>query len=751
MSTQADIDKAAADSKEAAGIMKAFAKGDAETQVDNGLPDGIPSLAKFIAEKDTEFQAALPDMVDEATDRAETAATNAEASASRIDLGALDDAVAATAADVVSTGSNATATAADRVQTGIDRVAADASAVAAAVSADAAQNTKGIFPTTANALSKGVVSLTGLTAGSGGTNGTFALAFSGGAGSKAAGWFVVSGGAVTSYGMSYPGYDYTSAPTVSFAASSGLTGASLTAVISQNVTDGQYFNIPDSADSGVVQLWQNVSGTATDTGKRTLSASLGKEIGTRVVSSGLPNEPLISMVDEHGYERELLALDGIHADGELLELDTVIIRQIDSGLAPLFEVGDESGYFPISIAAGDSLTGTKQIQADIKALKDSPSSGFAKPRSPNIITIAHRGTIAFGAPENSLDSLRHAAEIGYRYAETDMQRTSDGVFVIMHDPTINRTCKMASDYSTIPNPVYVKDTTLADLRSLYVLASGNEAYRQPIPTVEEYCYTAMHSGIIPFLEIKLEIDGITGTFEPIIDDILSVVVPILGWDRVAFNGFGISQHDYIRTKNANVKLLYTYDSLTSTAIDRVAAGKGILGCTFASITPELMAEAHIKGVPINSRTAVPANSNGMVDASVDYAMSGGEVASLSMAPNLDDQAVAFAADTSLNWDGFISTGTLTDDAMIMSSADTIQLINSIAPTIGRGAWYVTFDYKGSVTVTSENLPATEIENNSDFYKPASFSGLFGLAKPSLILTATSSSAIRNLSFCAIRA
>ncbi|TIP74588.1 MAG: hypothetical protein E5X53_02895 [Mesorhizobium sp.] len=63
-----------------------------------------------------------------------------------------------------------------------------------------------------------------ITAGAGGTNGTFDLAFTGGAGSGAAGRFVVAGGALTQILMTAPG-SYTVAPNFSFAASAGLAGA----------------------------------------------------------------------------------------------------------------------------------------------------------------------------------------------------------------------------------------------------------------------------------------------------------------------------------------------------------------------------------------------------------------------------------------------------------------------------------------------------------------------------------------------
>jgi hypothetical protein len=67
-------------------------------------------------------------------------------------------------------------------------------------------------------------------AGSGGTDGQYALAFSGGAGAGLAGYFIVLGGSVAAFYITNGGTGYTSNPTVSFAACPGLTGAAATAV-----------------------------------------------------------------------------------------------------------------------------------------------------------------------------------------------------------------------------------------------------------------------------------------------------------------------------------------------------------------------------------------------------------------------------------------------------------------------------------------------------------------------------------------
>lgn len=143
-----------------------------------------------------------------------------------------------------------------------DVILAQAAQASAEAARDAALLSRGVFATTAKALSKGVTGLASLVGGTGGTNGTFALAFSGGAGSGAAGVFTVAGGIVVSTNITSNGDSYTSAPTVSFAASSGLTGASATAVIANNVDAGEYFSIPSAVTNGSIDLYLNSAGTA---------------------------------------------------------------------------------------------------------------------------------------------------------------------------------------------------------------------------------------------------------------------------------------------------------------------------------------------------------------------------------------------------------------------------------------------------------------------------------------------------------
>ncbi len=103
------------------------------------------------------------------------------------------------------------------------------------------------------------------------------------------------------------------------------------------------------------------------------------------------------------------------------------------------------------------------------------AAALASGAEPSSFVVAHRGASAY-APEHTVHAYRLAIEQGAEYVEQDLCITKDGVLVVSHDPTLERTTDVEEVFPdrfteiTVdgkPRKVwYIEDFTLAEIKRL---------------------------------------------------------------------------------------------------------------------------------------------------------------------------------------------------------------------------------------------------------------------------------------------
>ena len=135
-------------------------------------------------------------------------------------------------------------------------------------------------------------------------------------------------------------------------------------------------------------------------------------------------------------------------------------------------------------------------------------------KNENIKGINHRGYTVV-APENTLPAFKLSKDMGFEYVETDVRFTSDGVPVLLHDATINRTARN-SDGTEISGTVNIADITYAQASSYdYGIWKGSAYAGTPIPTFAQFLKACRRLGLRPYIELKAgtqaQVEGLVDT------------------------------------------------------------------------------------------------------------------------------------------------------------------------------------------------------------------------------------------------
>ncbi|PSU36182.1 glycerophosphodiester phosphodiesterase family protein [Photobacterium lutimaris] len=138
----------------------------------------------------------------------------------------------------------------------------------------------------------------------------------------------------------------------------------------------------------------------------------------------------------------------------------------------------------------------------------------------------HRGAAAL-APENTLVSIRKAAEAGVSWVEIDTQLCADSIPVVIHDETVNR-CTNGKGK--------IADLNLAELKELDAGSWFHSNFAgERIPTLAEAFNTCLDLDLTLNLELKIHHDE---QIEPLVNAVIALIkkmdFPI---DKLLFSSF----------------------------------------------------------------------------------------------------------------------------------------------------------------------------------------------------------------------
>ena len=171
----------------------------------------------------------------------------------------------------------------------------------------------------------------------------------------------------------------------------------------------------------------------------------------------------------------------------------------------------------------------------------------------NIRSINHRGYNEL-APENTLSAYKISKQMGFECVECDVQFTSDGVAVILHDGTVDRT----SNGTGSINAMTFEQARSLDFGSWKSLKYAGEQ----IPRFDEFIALCKHLGLHPYIEVK------AGT-EAQIKDLVDVVKRHGMKGKVTWISFNAPYLGYIKAVDPKARLGYTVSSVDATTINTV--------------------------------------------------------------------------------------------------------------------------------------------------------------------------------------
>lgn len=125
------------------------------------------------------------------------------------------------------------------------------------------------------------------------------------------------------------------------------------------------------------------------------------------------------------------------------------------------------------------------------------------PAEPVLMYQAHRG-VSTDFPENTIPAFQGAIDQGYKFIELDPNFTKDNQCVLMHDNTINRTCRLANGASFGDSKIALNSITYEQLSKYDAgIFKGEQFKGTKVPLLSEVAELVKDTGVALKLDNKI--------------------------------------------------------------------------------------------------------------------------------------------------------------------------------------------------------------------------------------------------------
>ena len=178
----------------------------------------------------------------------------------------------------------------------------------------------------------------------------------------------------------------------------------------------------------------------------------------------------------------------------------------------------------------------------------------------SVRSVNHRGYNTV-APENTLPAYKLSRKMGFDAAETDVAFTSDGVAVLLHDGTINRTARNA-DGTEISSAIDIGTITYEQaLQYDFGIWKGAEYAETRIPTFEQFIVLCKRIGLSAYVELKP-----TGTTEARVHGLIDTVRKCGMSEHVTWVSFYSNLLTFVKNYDSTARIGFITESVNSETI-----------------------------------------------------------------------------------------------------------------------------------------------------------------------------------------